>query len=188
MKRLAFLLLLICIPLVMAGELQTLHRVLAKPSTAPQVEPPKVDIKTPGVTFAPNVQLPSPKIIDHGISEIGLERTRCLTSCPAYTLIIREDGSFRYTGEYAVDKMGDHTGKVSQGLLNQLLAFIAETNYFELEDTYSSAFLDSATSYTMVTQRGNTKVIENYANSGPATLWAIERLIDDLLASADWDN
>jgi len=102
-------------------------------------------------------------------------------------LIISADGQFRYTGEYAVDKMGEHTGSVSQGKLNQVLAFIAETNYFDFEDSYSSGFLDSASTYTLVTQRTETKVIENYANAAPATLWAIEELIEGLLETAVWD-
>lgn len=33
---------------------------------------------------------------------------------------------------------------------------------------------------------GKRKVISNHANSGPTTLWAVEQLIDGLMAKADW--
>jgi len=35
---------------------------------------------------------------DHEITEIGLERTTCHGVCPAYTIIVKSDGSFRYVG------------------------------------------------------------------------------------------
>jgi hypothetical protein len=37
---------------------------------------------------------------DHGITEIGIERTPCLGTCPIYTLVVKNDGTFRYTGRY----------------------------------------------------------------------------------------
>ena len=128
-----------------------------------------------------------PERPDHDITAIGLERLRCYAQCPAYTVIIQNDGSFRYTGEYGVDRLGEYTGRVSQGRLNQLLAFIAETEFMGLDTSYTSPFLDGPTVYTMVAENGDPKVIENYANSGPATLWAIEQLIDSLLETAEWE-
>lgn len=174
---------LLLFSLVLAGELQSLHAVTAEsvPESAPGKE------IAPGVTQLPGfTPLPVPK--DYGISEIGLERTRCLTDCPAYTFIVARDGSFRYVGEYGVEHMGEHTGKVSVGRLNQVIAFIGESNYRDFQDTYSASFLDAPTVYSMVVQDGDTMVIENYANTGPATLWAIEQLIDSLLETAEWDE
>ncbi len=185
MKRFVLLLSLCTLSFVMAGELQSLHRVLAEPS-APAKNNKSLDLNIPGVQTLPGFNLPSPKV-DHNISEIGLERTRCLTNCPAYTFIVQADGSFRYVGEFGVERLGDFTGRIEQGRLNQVLAFIAETDFFAFDDSYSASFLDGPTSYTLVTQNADTKVIQNYANTGPATLWAIEQLIDSLLLSANWD-
>ena len=169
--------------LVLAGELQSLHSVLAKPATEPA---PSKEV-SPGVTQLPGFEpLPAPK--DYGISEIGIERTRCLTNCPAYTFIVQSNGNFRYVGEFGVERMGEHTGKISVGQLNQIMAFIGESAYMTYEDTYSASFLDAPTVYSMVVQEGNTKVIENYGNTGPATLWAIEQMIDSLLETAEWNE
>lgn len=174
---------LLLFSLVLAGELQSLHSVIGKP--APEPEPAKETM--PGVTQLPGfAPLPSPE--DYGISEIGIERTRCFGDCPAYTFIVSMDGSFRYVGEYGVEHMGEHTGTVSVGQLNQVMAFIGESGYADFQDTYSASFLDAPTVYSMVVQSGDTKVIENYGNTGPATLWAIEQLIDSLLETAEWNE
>ena len=171
------------VSVVLAGELQNLHSVLAEPAPAPK-EGKEI---SPGVTQLPGFEpLPLPE--DYGISEIGIERTRCFGDCPAYTFIVAQDGSFRYVGQYGVEHMGEHTGKVSVGRLNQVMAFIGESGYITYEDTYSASFLDAPTVYSMMVQEGDTKVIENYGNTGPATLWAIEQMIDSLLETAEWDE
>jgi hypothetical protein len=192
MKTLLFALTLLFIPFVDAGELATLHQQLATPSDTSEDAPEKSDLNLPeGVALAPGVTSlggSSPDRSNHGIDEIGLERTRCLTNCPAYTVIINADGRFRYTGEYGVERMGEHTGIVSVGELNQVMSFINESLFSGFEDTYSANFLDGPTSYVMVKTGNETKVIQNYANSGPATLWAVEQLIDDLLETAQWNE
>jgi hypothetical protein len=192
MKTLFFALTLLIIPLVAAGELATLHQELATPSSeTSQDAPEKSDPNLPeGVALAPGVTGlggSMPDRSNHGIDEIGLERTRCLTNCPAYTVIIKADGTFRYTGEYGVERMGEYTGQVEVGQLNQVMSFISESLFSGFEDTYSANFLDAPTTYVMMKTGNETKVIENYGNTGPATLWAIETLLDDLLETATWD-
>lgn len=140
------------------------------------------------VQTAPGGKLNMPPLTVPGtIRRIGIERTRCLAGCPAYTLIIRQDGSFRYVGEYGVERLGSYTGMVSRGRLNQLLAFIEASDFNELQASYLADFLDGPTVYTLVETEDVTKVVENYAGSGPPLLWAIEQLIDDLLETAEWN-
>ena len=178
----------------LAGELQSLHSELttdAEPtqsqSESSDAAPSKENVKAPpGTTLVPNTLPPRPKKTN--ISEIGIERTRCYANCPAYTFIVQADGTFRYTGEYGVERMGEYTGTVNKGTLNQILQFIDESEFMDYDTSYTTSFLDSATTYTLVTKNGEQKVIENYANAGPATLWAIEKLIDGLLEAATWDE
>jgi Domain of unknown function (DUF6438) len=190
MKTLFLLALFLVLSLGLAGELATLHQQLAPAAPSKQETPQKSPLNLPaGVALAPGLTKGNPvDRSNHGIDEIGLERTRCLSNCPAYTVMISADGTFRYTGEYGVEHLGDHTGKVSVGQLNQVMSFINEAGFTEFETSYSAAFLDAPTSYVMVKKGRDTKVIENYANSGPATLWAIEQLIDDLLGTAEWNG
>ena len=169
----------------LAGELQELHQQQPQVQTAPPLGASE-QVTTPGVKpFPPTANLRPDAT--HDITAVGLERLRCYAQCPAYTVIIQADGSFRYVGEYNVERLGEYTGRVSQGRLNQVLAFVAETDFAKMNTSYTSPFLDGPTVYTMVAKSGDPKVIENYANSGPATLWAIEQLIDDLLETAEWE-
>jgi hypothetical protein len=58
----------------------------------------------------------------------------------------------------------------------------------QFDDSYSREITDCATTYTMVVMNGKRKTISNYANAGPTKLWAIEQLIDDLMAKAKWEG
>ena len=140
----------------------------------------------PGVERFPGTEKVKPQAVPD-ISEVRLERTRCLASCPAYTVTIRADGRFSYTGRYNVTHMGEHTGQINVGQVRQLLRYIDEIGFTDLEKSYLSPYLDNATAITSVVQNSSRKTVTNYANSGPATLWALETLIDTFLETATWD-
>lgn len=122
------------------------------------------------------------------IIEVALERTRCLADCPAYKVVFNTDGSFTYTGTYNVERMGQHTGQVEVGSLQQIFRYIDEIDFFSFDTLYDSPYLDSATVRTTVAEEGRRKTVQNYANSAPATLWALETLLDSLLETATWDE
>lgn len=140
----------------------------------------------PGVKRFPGIQKIKPQPVPD-ISEVRLERTRCLASCPAYTVTIQADGTFSYTGVYNVEHMGEHTGQLEVGQLRQVFRYIGEIGFTDFQESYLSPFLDNATVTTGVTQNGAQKTVTNYANSGPATLWALEELIDMTLETATWN-
>jgi hypothetical protein len=125
---------------------------------------------------------------DTGITEIGMERTGCYGKCPAYTVIIKSDGTLRYKGEQYAKLKGEHAGKTSQWELNGLFQFIRDSGYFAMQDGYFADVTDLPTVYTYVVQDGKKKIISNYAISGPTKLWAIEQIIDKLLLEAKWDS
>jgi hypothetical protein len=122
------------------------------------------------------------------ISEVGIERTRCYGRCPAYTFIVRSNGTFRYVGRSDVPHIGEFTGKLPAYEFDRLALFIRDSGFMEFEDEYTAAVTDSPTTYTTVVMNGKRKLIRNYAHSGPSKLWAIEELIDGLLAHAAWDS
>ena len=121
------------------------------------------------------------------LTELRLERTRCRTTCPAYTVTLRADGSFRYTGVYGVERSGEHTGTVEVGSLRQVLRYAEEIGFFGLEARYTSPYLDNAAAVFTAAGPDGRKTVTDYAGSGPATLWALGQLIDGLLADATWD-
>ncbi|MEY2407712.1 MAG: hypothetical protein QOF48_382 [Verrucomicrobiota bacterium] len=125
---------------------------------------------------------------NHGITEIGIERSPCYGHCPVYTFIIKSDGTFRYKGVRGFDREGESAGTIPVGYFNRLAQFITDSGYMELEDYYSRTVTDNPTAYTMVVMSGKRKTVSNYANAGPTKLWAVEQLIDDLMAKAKWDS
>ena len=147
----------------------------------------QTDKLPPGTELYPGLEKVNPQAVPD-ISEIRLERTRCLTSCPAYTVTIRADGSFSYTGSFNAPHMGQHTGQISVGQFRQLLRYIGAIDFMNFNKSYLSPFLDNATAITSVVQNGTRKTVTNDANSGPATLWALETLVDTLLETATWDT
>ena len=125
---------------------------------------------------------------NHGITEIGIERTGCYGICPSYTFIVKSDGTFRYKGFDHVERKGEFSGTISAGYFHQLAQFIRDSSYLQLEDGYTGVETDHPTTYTMVVMNGKRKTVSNYATAGPTKLWAIEQLIDDLMAKAKWDG
>lgn len=122
----------------------------------------------PGVEGFPGIQQTKPQPVPD-VSEVGLEHTRCLAVCRAYSVTFQADGSFRYTGVYNVRHMSEHTDEVDVGQLRQLFRYTSEIGFADLKKNYLSPFLD-ATVTTRVVQNGAQKTGMNYANSGPATL------------------
>lgn len=148
---------------------------------------------------------------NHGITEIGIERSGCYGDCPIYTFIAKNDGTVRYKGEkyvertvprtvtgilkhsryngvQYVERTGEFTGTIPVWYFHRLAEFIKDLAYTELQDDYTRLVSDNSTTYTMVVMNGKRKTVSNYANAGPTKLWAIEQLIDDLMAETKWDG
>jgi len=122
------------------------------------------------------------------ISEIGIERTLCFGTCPAYSFIVKKDGSFSYEGTDFVERKGKYTGKVDLWTLNNVFKTIKDFGYMGFENEYYYTVTDNPTVYTTVVKNGQRKIIKNYANTGPIKLWVIEQLIDSLMGNAKWDK
>lgn len=159
---------------VRSGELADLHRKTVKPKpvdTAPLIE-----------RFE---RLEKPT---HGVTEIGLERTVCYGTCPAYTVILKSDGTIRYVGEKFVTRKGNQQGKISAWDFNRLAELLIESGYFDLANDYEIPVTDLSTTYTTAVINGRRKVIRNYGDVGPLKLWAIQQAIDAVMHEAEWDG
>lgn len=121
-----------------------------------------------------------------GITEIGIQKTSCFGHCPAFMLKIKTDGTVYYEGYGFVDKLGQHNGKLKRYQLENILAYINEIDFMDLQDVYSVDITDQPSVYTMVKTQSQQKIIKNYANTGPMTLWALEQLMTQLLNEVRW--
>ena len=125
---------------------------------------------------------------EHGITEIGLQRTPCYGTCPSYTATIFSDGSVRYNGKGHVDRLGYHTCKIGEHWFHRLASQIIELGFSDLAPAYSTAVSDSSTVFTSVLTHGERKIIKDYASAGPENLIAIELLIDSVVSTVRWDD
>jgi hypothetical protein len=82
---------------------------------------------------------------NHGITEIGIERTGCFGSCPRYTFIVKSDGTFRYKGFEYVERKGEFSGTIPVGYFHQLAQFVKDSDFMELEDGYTRMVTDNPT-------------------------------------------
>jgi hypothetical protein len=124
---------------------------------------------------------------NHGVTEIGLERTPCHGTCPSYTFVVKSDGTFRYQGQRHAERQGSYTGTIAPGRFHQLARFILDSGFEQLPDNHSVAATDLPTTFTLVTIHGQQKTVRNYGGAGPTKLWAIEQLIEALMVKAKWD-
>ena len=118
------------------------------------------------------------------ISEVGLERIAGYCGdCPVYTVIIKADGSFIYTGGKNSKHPGTNTGHLATKDVAPLFQYLRVMDYFSLDENYSTMATDQETVFTMAAKKaGQRKVVRNCGKSGPLKLWALENLIDGLLA------
>ena len=123
-----------------------------------------------------------------GISEIAIERGPCMGPSPAYIYKADSNGVVRYHGEANVTPLGDRTGRVPPHEFNRLAQFIRSAKYMGLANNYAEAATCQGTVYTRVNLNGQTKLIRNYGDAGPASLWAVEQLIDSLMRETSWDD
>jgi hypothetical protein len=57
-----------------------------------------------------------------------------------------------------------------------------------MHDNYETGTTDMETIYMVFIIDGKQKLIRDYGNSAPSSLWAVEQLIDKLLTEAEWDK
>lgn len=133
-------------------------------------------------------QFRKPEHASRRIQSITMERTPCFGSCPVYKVTLKPDGTLTYVGTRFVSKIGTYSAKFWGAELQDLLApLLDKLNVWTMKSRYSAGATDMPSQIvTIVTDKG-TKVIDEYGPSGPKELWAVQRIIDSLVAEAtDW--
>src|SRR4051812_20520902 len=121
-ERIALLVVLTCCGVSSAGDIEDLNQKQA---------PEGVADRNPFV-----------KVQKTGLTEIGMERAVWNGPSPRYTVFIRRDGSVLYRGGEHAKRKGEHTGWVSQKSFGRLAAFMLESGFLELQNSYALGMTD----------------------------------------------
>jgi hypothetical protein len=72
------------------------------------------------------------------ITEISLQRSPCFGTCPIDKVVLRSDGTARYTGTRFVERLGDYSGKIGVDEFKRLAKLIDDTSFVTFKDRYTS--------------------------------------------------
>ena len=164
--------------LVFGGEVADLHSQMISQRTARERSDSWNKSRTDEETCFTN----------RGITEMGIE-VHWHRGGERHMFIVKSDGSFRYSGVDISNRKGRFTGTIPQQSFYQLAHFVDDSKFMDLGEEYVDLRSTSGgTVYTTVVMNGKRKVISNRGNTGPTKLWAVEQLLDGLIARAKWNE
>lgn len=120
---------------------------------------------------------------------ITLERTACFGACPIYTVSIDGNGRIVYNGLDFVTATGEQTAQIDPQQVQELIDFMINGDYFELEDAYTNRFVtDMPSAITSLTVDGKMKRIDHYFgdDAAPLILQQVENRIDTVANTSQW--
>lgn len=143
--------------------------------------PTRVITPEPSVTPAPTIEL-----LDD--LEITMERTICFGTCPAYRLTILGSGTVIYEGQENVQVTGRRISSIPREKVKSLVAELDRLNFFSLQDYTRINMTDMPSVFITVRAAGKSKMVQHYQGdeSAPATLTALETMIDQITRSEQW--
>ncbi|NNK80345.1 MAG: hypothetical protein HKO93_02520 [Flavobacteriales bacterium] len=117
---------------------------------------------------------------------LHFERSTCFRRCPAYKIKVYESGFTTYEGVNFVDNIGYYQTQLSPSEIAEIYTFIAEADFFELEDRYDNENIMDLPSMTFRAKAmGKDKqILARYEI--PEALLKMASDIDELFEGVDW--
>ncbi len=115
-------------------------------------------------------------------------RSGCEKPCGSITVVFDADGTVSLIGHDGVSGPGKREGKIPSHRFEQMARLVVELGFSGLRLRYASNVTDTQATFFLAVIDEQQKVVMNYAESGPAGLWALEKVIDDLLLQVDWSQ
>ena len=130
------------------------------------------------------------------ISEIGFESRSSSVLCATHRIILRADESVvSYVERCRNSSPDDRTtscevkeGRLSSGEFATLGWLLKKDGFFDFGTEYYRSVTHAAFENTRVTKGGKIHAVSNYGGAGPFRLWVIQRAIEGVAASAEWDK
>jgi hypothetical protein len=122
------------------------------------------------------------------VEAISLERSGHRPGAPFYALLLKKDGSVRYTGKLHVTRIGTYKATIAPIHFRRLDQMIERFRYFEMDP---HIVVDDSDYVTIRVVRGKDEKTFTHTISStvPIELWAIEMAVDGAVANvADWNK
>lgn len=119
---------------------------------------------------------------------IMLESFRTCKSCPAYQVLIFEDGEVTYVGKDFVNALGIQSNRLNLNQLKMLIAAAESLQFESLSETYMTQWLDSSLvsiSYNRLSTKKSVK-FQPVIGGGPPALYRFAILIDATVGTFRW--
>ena len=116
---------------------------------------------------------------------ISMEKTSCYGHCPVYTINIYNNGYVKLEGRENIDKIGSFKSKISRERLDNLIELFINSDFFSLEDSYTSLFKDLPTTFVYFSKDNKSKKIKDY-DGAPEKLKHLEEELVLLLENLSW--
>ncbi len=120
---------------------------------------------------------------------MGLKRSACYGSCPAYSVEVNGNGEVEFNGESNVLVTGRHRGSISKQLVRDLVTYFERADYFSLKDEYAASVTDLPTYTTCIEFDGRKKSVKDYGGASvgmPRSVQDLERAIDEFTGTEKW--
>jgi hypothetical protein len=119
---------------------------------------------------------------------VELERTPNLGKAPVYQLILHRNGTAEYSGKRHIEPLGEFQGVFSVGDFGKLAYFIETLEIDAFKPKYTVAATDLASTILRIVRvDGSIKEIKDYGNSGPLSLWTLQKVIDSFRLTIEWN-
>jgi len=130
------------------------------------------------------------------VSEIDFEYSASALLCARHRILLSADRSAILFTEHCrnATPRDRHTscevkhGHIWRGEFSKLSWVLESSSFYTLEREYSGNVTDADFQSTRVTRHRKTYEVVNYADAGPLALWTVQRAIDGVGASVEWEK
>jgi hypothetical protein len=130
------------------------------------------------------------------VSEIDLESSASSVLCASHRIILNSNNNVvSYSERCRAETPDDRTtfcevrdGRVENSEFAKLGWLVKKSGFFDLSPEYSRGIADAGFENTRVTASGGVHAVSNYAGGGPFELWTIQRAIEGVAASVEWQK
>ena len=130
------------------------------------------------------------------VSEIDFESSAPAVLCAKHRIILRSNDSVVSYAERCRDATPDDRatfcevkeGQIGPGEFARLGWLIKKGGFFDLSPEYNRSMSHATFENTRVTENGRVQAVSNYAEASPFELWGIQRAIEGVAASVEWQK